>query len=139
MKTILEERKLTAARFDHRQTSLYGHGHEIELLHRSNTMKTTKTAVVKQSGRKAVASAKTALTVTGRSLDKHVIQFKAKENPCREGTFCHAQIEAVRKANGKTVADAQRILDASKLNPSKRRIEIAWLKGLGLIALKKVA
>lgn len=98
-------------------------------------MKTTKIAR-KSSGRTATASAKVART---RSLDNKVIVFKAKENPCREGTFCHAQVEAARRANGKTVADAQKYLDATKLNPNGRRIEVAWLQKQGLITVKKAA
>lgn len=76
----------------------------------------------------------------GGRLDKKTVHITSKiknENPLREGTFCHAQVEAVRKADGKTVEVAQQKLDASGSNPNKRRIEIAWLVKNGFITVKE--
>lgn len=57
MKLEKERHGILAARYDQRQSSLYGAGHEQEL--RRNTMK-KNTARTRKSGNKAVASAKTA-------------------------------------------------------------------------------
>lgn len=81
---------------------------------------------------KKATSAKGAAPAAGR-LDDAVIKVKAKENTLREGTFCHAQLAAAMKSNGKTVAHAQKILDGSGQNPNQRRIEIAWLTKKGFI------
>lgn len=73
----------------------------------------------------------------GRSLDSHVITCKLKENPLREGTFCHAQVAACMKSNGKTVAQAQVLLDKSGANPNGRRLEVSWLVKKGYITTKE--
>jgi hypothetical protein len=67
----------------------------------------------------------------GRSLDDVAIRPLVKQNPCREGSFCYAQVDAA--LTSKSVAEAQKKLDKSGLNPNGRRIEIAWLVSKGYI------
>jgi hypothetical protein len=75
----------------------------------------------------------------GKSLDNNVITCKLKENPLREGSFCHAQVAACMKSDGKTVAQAQMLLDKSPANPNKRRLEVSWLTKKGYIKTKEAA
>ena len=94
---------------------------------------------VKKGATKAAAPAKSGKAKSngaGRSLDSHIIVAKAKENKLREGSFCQAQVAALQACDGKTVADAQKKLDASGKNPNKRRIEVAWATKQGYISTK---
>lgn len=107
------------------------------------TMATATKKAAKKAATKTSAAAKTGPSkakTTGasrtRSLDNDIVVAKIKENPLREGTFCHAQVAALIASNGKTVADAQKKLDASGQNASKRRIEIAWATKKGYITVK---
>jgi len=68
--------------------------------------------------------------------DGLTVVAKVKNNPLREGTFCHAQVEAVIKAHGKTVAHAQQFLDKSGANPNQRRLEVSWLAKKGYATFK---
>ena len=52
--------------------------------------------------------------------------IKPTENPCGEGTFCRAQVQAA--LTSKTVAEAQEKLATMKANPTpKRSLELGWL------------
>jgi len=89
-------------------------------------MKTTKQNKTRKSNTPAAANSKSNLIVISR----------VRRNPLREGTFCHAQVEAVMNASGQTVAQAQRYLDASKANKGKRKLEIFWLQKKGFAVFK---
>ena len=67
----------------------------------------------------------------GRSTDDIQIRALTKQNPCREGSFCYAQVAAA--ITSKSVGEAQEKLDNSGSNPSGRRIEVAWLVSKGII------
>lgn len=82
-----------------------------------------KTAA-KAPAKKAEKAEKAARTTEDRKIVA-LVSLKDKDKLPREGTFCYAQTEAALKS--KTVSEAQAKLDASGLNPNKRRIEIAWL------------
>lgn len=102
--------------------------------------KAAKSAASTKATKEAKAPAKKAAGKSNGAagkgnLDNYTIKVLAKKNELREGTFCHAQLEAAMKS--KTVAEAQKKLDASGNNPNKRRIEIAWLVKKGFIQVKE--
>ena len=75
-------------------------------------------------GKEKAAKAVKAERVTEDRKIKSLVKFK--DLGMREGTFCHAQVQAA--LSSKTVSEAQAKLDADKDNPSQgRKIEIAWM------------
>jgi hypothetical protein len=63
---------------------------------------------------------------------KALVTLKSESLP-REGSFCYGQVEAI--IGSKTVSEAQAKLDKSKLNPSGRKLEVAWLVKQGYLSV----
>lgn len=84
-----------------------------------------KTLAAKKSAAKG-KSLKERLQERGRKQDAMLIQPLIKENPCGEGTFCWAQVQAA--LTSKNVADAKKILAADPKNPTRdRAMEVGWM------------
>jgi hypothetical protein len=104
------------------------------------TKKSAKSAVeetpvkaAKGKAAKGKAEKTTAERVPRTTEDRKIKSLvKFKDLTMREGTFCHAQVQAA--LSSKTVSEAQAKLDADEANPSSgRKIEIAWLAKKGYI------
>lgn len=94
----------------------------------TNVSNGTTTAKAKKTAKKGKATAAKGKAKVAKTASNHdgTIKTLVKDNPCRPDTFCFAQVEACMKS--KRLSEAQKRLDASKLNPNKRRLETAWLE-----------
>jgi hypothetical protein len=89
---------------------------------RKAAVATEETAAAKKRGKLA----KTPEQVAAHGAQRLVALIKPTENPCGEGTFCRAQVQAA--LTSKTVAEAQEKLATMKTNPTpKRALELGWL------------
>ena len=100
--------------------------------------KTKKSAVKPKTAKKAVGkkNLKAELEARGRKQDAMQIVPLIKDNPCGEGTFCWAQVQAV--LTSKTVAEAKQRLTADPKNPTRnRKMEVGWMVRSGYIKLQE--
>lgn len=104
----------------------------------SDSPKATKKSAKKRTAKKAAKgkSLKERLQERGRKQDAMLIHPLVKENPCGEGTFCWAQVQAA--LTSKTVKEAKAKLATMKENPTKdRAMEVGWMMKKGYIELRE--